>query len=281
MFSPALVIDLETIPDYGVWTPPVEEDKPQPFPDKCEKCEQDLSEADSASGARKCPKMQRGKCRRPKPVEAGPPKKPFPPRWAHQIAVMGVCYFNDQGIPVSLGCVEATVPQEEKAIIEQFAGMLRNLDPVLVTWRGREFDLPVLYMRALRHGVGLTRSITDVDLIECVGGHRLFSRAGEELTLDSFSRLIGLPGKEGFNGSMVEEAVRGGHMEIVKNYCLRDVVSTSYLYLRQQLTRASITIDQYRTATAALRGLWEPQIPRWSPSADFIPNIDFTRLELL
>jgi hypothetical protein len=80
---------------------------------------------------------------------------------------------------------------------------------------------------------------------------------------------------------MVAGAIAAGNLETVVDYCTRDVVATSYLYLRYQLLRGQLDVPGYQIACSQLKALWAPKIPRWVEDSEFVNQaIDFTRLEL-
>lgn len=288
--SNVLVLDLETIPDRSVWSPPA----PAAPADrtKCEKCSESLEGLEVAPNGlttRKCTAMKRGTCRQPAEVEAKDVDV-FAPRWAHQICVFGFCLIQD-GIPTALGNLAGTTPQEERAILEAFAGFMRDQSPTLVTWNGRGFDLPVLQLRSLRHGIpqSWTANIrtwgdldNSVDLADVLSGHQ-YGKTKGEFSLDSLAKLIGLPGKEEVDGSMVAGLIAAGNLSVVADYCERDVVQTTYLYFRHQLLRGRITFEEYKASCTALKAQWEPKIPRWKETENEFHGgspINFERLEL-
>lgn len=284
------ILDLETIPDRLVWTPPEPEAEPPLTPEQlaaCEKCGQAMTDEENDRRDRKCPKMQRGKCRRPT-VKESAARDPFPPKWAHQVCVFGVLVMNNQtGMPEGPpGSATATVPQEEAELLRAFAGFMQANNPPLVTWNGRGFDIPVLTLRSLRHGIaqpwydsaraGRFGENGDIDLADVLSHYRYGDTKGE-FSLDSMAKLIGLPGKGEIDGSQVAEIVRAGGIGTVQDYCLRDVVQTAYLWLRYKLLRGQLTLEQYRAAAQALEATWRP-LPSFA--GDHWRMGDFTRVNL-
>nr|HEX4315931.1 ribonuclease H-like domain-containing protein [Kofleriaceae bacterium] len=222
-----LVLDIETVPDTGRWTP--------------------------------------------EPTSDG--RGPFPPAWAHRIIVIG-CLWLDHGYALKrVGIVAseagpgtivagegATDDDRERALLEEFSRFVGRARPVLVTYNGRRFDLPVIALRALCHGVPLPwyyreRGVryrfseeAHLDLCDWLADHGA-ARAG---SLDSLVRLIGLPGKVGVDGSQVEGLYQAGQLEAIQRYCLADVAQTALLLLRFRLLQGQLPQDRYRAAAAAL-----------------------------
>ena len=266
-----VVLDIETVPDRLVWQP---EQAAVPIDlTKCEKCKQPLEPEEDK--VRKCSAMTRGKCRFPSPVEGK--ADPFPPLWACQIIAIGFAVFDhDINSFVSLDAVGASVPQEEKLILTSLNDFLAENNANIVTWNGRGFDSPVIMLRSLRHGISCQQYIDalGVDMQDRVTPLGFPRRS---FSLDELSRLIGLPGKNGVDGSMIERMFKTDGVESVRNYCLNDVVETAYLWLRDQLIRSPVNVDKYKTACESLKKLWQGRIgfESWNEA-----TIDFGRLEL-
>lgn len=251
----AIVLDLETIPDLANWQPREEEAPLDPT--QCSECHIPLTEEEK--DVRKCTAMKRGKCRFPKPAKEG--KDEFPPPHAHQIVVLGALVLKD-GLPTNL-FAWPTLNQEAQ-LLEAFAGAMGAFDspPAVVTWNGGAFDLQVIQMRSLIHGVSQAWFTGDyrnryteshnVDLANILGGRR-----GDPayMKLDTASRLIGLPGKQGMDGSMIRALVEAGQLGTATTYCLKDVVQTAFLYLRYRLVRGICTKAEYQIAAAKLAEL--------------------------
>jgi len=209
MFSGAgtLILDIETIPDRELYSPP-----------------------ETAPGA----------------------ERPFPPLYACRPIVIGVIWLDD-----ALGCRRIGILGEDKseaAMMTDFADFMGRVRPLLVTWNGRSFDLPVLELRALRHGVhfgwyyrggGYRYRFSEEghldlgDVIADFGAARMTS-------LDGAAKLIGLPGKVGVDGSQVEGLFQAGEMDALRRYCLSDVAQTAFVYLRYKLVTGDIDLPTYR-----------------------------------
>ena len=66
--------------------------------------------------------------------------------------------------------------------------------------------------------------------------------------------MIGLPGKDGVDGSQVEGLYNAGQMDALKAYCLSDVAQTAFVFLRYKLLSGGLDKEAY---CKAARGLWE------------------------
>jgi hypothetical protein len=263
-----LVVDIETVPDGSLWSPP------------------GVAAAEPAlAGVARSSVHERA----------------FPPTYAHRIIVVG-CLWLDRGYgfrglwvlggptaagPTCAGSAGAgsagagsagAGPMTEGALLREFSRFVDQERPALVTYNGRAFDLPVIALRSLRHGVAMPwyyerspqyergegpgtgfnppgglpaagpAAHCQIDLCEWLasqGG----GRAG---SLDAMARLIGLPGKLGIDGSKIDSLHRAGELETIANYCLTDVAQTALLFLRFRLLQGAIDVDHYRSAVLRL-----------------------------
>jgi len=197
----------------------------------------------------------------PRPDEA---QVAFPPTWAHRIVVIG-CSWLDHGYRLKRfgvlgGSATGTPDQIERALLGEFSKLVGKNRPLLVTYNGRGFDLPVIALRALCHGVSLgwyyreknVRSRYSeeghLDLCDWLADHGA-TRSG---SLDAVARLIGLPGKTGVDGSQVAGMYRAGEIDAIQRYCLSDVAQTALLFLRFRLLQGILSQDAYLAATTAL-----------------------------
>jgi predicted PolB exonuclease-like 3'-5' exonuclease len=164
-----------------------------------------------------------------------------------------------------------TPDSPEREIIQRFFEGIDKYTPVLVSWNGRGFDLPVLHYRALLHGVQAPRywetgdddqafrwnnylnrfHQRHTDLMDVLSGYEYRSIA----PLHEVAMMLGLPGKLGVDGSQVWELYRQGRIESIRNYCETDVLNTYLIYLRYQLIRGLLTPESHAHECERLRGL--------------------------
>lgn len=211
-----LVLDIETVPDPALYTPP--------------------------AGA---------------PATEGAPT-PFPPLYAHRPIVLGVLWLDESYAFKRLGVIGES--KDEPAMLQDFASFADTHRPHLVTYNGRSFDLPVIALRCLRHGIPLRFFYQDkdyrhrfsdaghIDLYDFLSEHGA-ARVG---SLDAIARVMGLPGKVGVDGSQVEGLYHAGQIEQIKKYCLTDVAQTGFLFLRYRLLQGVLDRESYRAAARVL-----------------------------
>lgn len=165
----------------------------------------------------------------------------------------------------------------EHELIERFFEGIERYTPLLVSWNGRGFDLPVLHYRALVHGVSAPRyweigesesgfrwnnylnrfHERHTDLMDVLAGYEPRAYA----SLHDIATLLGLPGKLGMTGADVWGRFRSGDIESIRDYCETDVLNTYLVYLRYELMRGRQTREGYDLAYRTLREALE-QEPR-------------------
>jgi hypothetical protein len=165
------------------------------------------------------------------------------------VAVSVVMRRHDELKVLSLG----SPASDERELVKRFFDGIDHYAPVLVSWNGCGFDLPVLHYRALRHKVASRRywEVGDedrefrynnylgrfhwrhIDLMDVLAGYQNRGRAG----LAEVAAMLGLPGKMGMDGSRVWETWLAGGIEQIRAYCETDALNTYLVYLRFQYIR--------------------------------------------
>lgn len=187
------------------------------------------------------------------------------------VCISGVLRHKDQLKVWSLG----EPSSNEAEIIERFFSGLEKITPVLVSWNGSGFDLPVLHYRALIHGVKAMRyweygeddnsfkynnylnryHYRHLDVMDVLSGFQ--SRAAA--SLDEIATLLGFPGKMGMDGSQVLNAVLDNQIEKVRDYCETDVLNTYLVYLRFELIRGRLSASEYANECQLVRSKLEQE----------------------
>jgi predicted PolB exonuclease-like 3'-5' exonuclease len=156
-----------------------------------------------------------------------------------------------------LESVENLAGASEGDLVREFWRRAEYFSGCIVTFNGRGFDLPVLELHALRHGISAQAHFTQrsrrfddrhldlQDFLTNYGDFRI--RGGLNLLLKS----IGLPGKTGIDGSRVQELYEAGSLDEIHRYCRSDVIQTYFLFLRVELMRGRIDQARYQRAWEA------------------------------
>ncbi len=188
----------------------------------------------------------------------------FPPTSLHVPISIGIGNVNEHHVLESVDNL-AEGKESEAELVREFWRRAEHFSGCIVTFNGRGFDLPVLELHALRHGVAASahfaqrsrysneRHLDLQDFITNRGDFRI--RGGLDLLLKS----IGLPGKTGIDGSHVQELYDAGRLDEIHRYCRSDVIQTYFLFLRVELMRGRIGQPQYQQA--------------WEASARFLAEI--------
>jgi predicted PolB exonuclease-like 3'-5' exonuclease len=184
------------------------------------------------------------------------------------VVALGVLWLDGDHAFRKLGAFggEEDSPPDESKVLEEFAEFIGERHPTMVTFNGRRFDLPVLANRMLRHGVPFPAYYAGrsgrldyryrysdeghldlADVLTDFGASRMPS-------LDALAQLVGMPGKMGVDGSKVQSMYEHGRHAEIRDYCLHDVVQTTFVFLRAELLRGRMTRDEYRPRA---RSLWE------------------------
>jgi predicted PolB exonuclease-like 3'-5' exonuclease len=201
----------------------------------------------------------------------------FLPLEQHRVvAISTVLKSGDQLQVWSLGAVDSA----EDDLVRRFFGGIEKVRPVLVSWNGSGFDLPVLHYRMLKHGIAapaywetgerdrdfkwnnyLNRyHMRHVDLMDVLSAYQGRGRA----SLEHAALLLGLPGKLGMGGEQVFEYWKTGRLPEIRAYCETDVLNTYLVWLRFQLVRGQLAPAEYVAETARVRAwLAERLEPHW------------------
>ena len=165
----------------------------------------------------------------------------------------------------SLGCIAAD-KYSEPELITRFWQVFDGVQ-TFVSFNGRGFDLPVLEMRAMKHGLSLPRYFGAAESRSSYRGSRYsdafhidicdflsnFGAVYRRGSLDVLAKLIGLPGKYTIAGEDVEYLYRQGRQKEINQYCTTDVLQTYFLFLRMELLRGKIEFSAYQSAVDAAR----------------------------
>jgi len=192
----------------------------------------------------------------------------FPPAPFHQVVALGVLWLDGDYELQKLGAFggEEDAPPDESKVLQEFADFIGKRHPTMVSFNGRRFDLPVLANRMLKYGVPFPayyagrgggpdyryRFSDDghmdlADLLTDYGASRMPS-------LTALAQLVGMPGKMDVDGSKVQSMFEHRRFAEIRDYCLHDVVQTTFVFLRAELLRGRLTQAEYRERA---RALWD------------------------
>lgn len=184
----------------------------------------------------------------------------------HQVVAISVALRRNDDFKVwSLGDVDA----DEADIIQRFFQGIDKYIPVIVSWNGSGFDLPVLHYRALLHKISAPRYFETgefdqsfrwnnylnryhdrhLDLMDSLAGFQGRATA----SLHEVATLLGFPGKFSLTGGDVWEQYQRGEITSIRDYCETDVLNTYLIYLRYQFCRGLLTEQQLENENQLVR----------------------------
>lgn len=171
--------------------------------------------------------------------------RPFIRHHLQQIVAISAVLRTDNEFKVwTLGNEDS----DEAEIIRRFFAGIEKIRPVLISWNGAGFDLPVLHYRALLHGISAPQywetgehqqdfkwnnylnryHNRHIDLMDVLAGYQGRATA----SLNDIASMLGFPGKCGMDGSKVWDAFSEGNITDIRDYCETDVVNTYLVYCR-------------------------------------------------
>jgi hypothetical protein len=190
----------------------------------------------------------------------------------HKVVAISVLLHTADNISVwSLGDVDSS----EQELVQRFFDGIERYSPLLVSWNGGGFDLPVLHYRALLHGINAARyweaggddqsfrwnnylnrfHERHTDLMDVLSGYQM--RAVAPLT--DVATMLGFPGKMGMSGDKVWGSYSNGDIESIRNYCETDVLNTYLIFLRYELMRGRKTQEGYDKECQRLRDMLQAE----------------------
>lgn len=156
--------------------------------------------------------------------------------------VLYVCDDFEPGSEDEAGPVEFVPCMDEVELLTAFWDVAKHYDSI-VTFNGRSFDIPFIYLRSALLNVPISRKDwlgyryaiePHCDLAEqltfyCVSGR---DGAARRFNLDFYCKAFGIesPKSQGVSGIHMNEMVAAGQFREIAEYCLRDVQATVLLY---------------------------------------------------
>ncbi len=178
----------------------------------------------------------------------------------HQVVSISAVIADDFGLFQKVSSIDGN---SEKEMIENFLSFIERHNPKLVSFNGRAFDMPMLMVRAMKYNLTchayferenkiLNKSKWDnyryrfsdrfhIDIMDHIGEFG----AVRGLKLDILCMMMGIPGKFDVSGDEVFSLYYDNKIEKIKEYCESDVLNTYWLYLKYELLKGEITIEDY------------------------------------
>lgn len=244
-----VIFDIETVTDLTLWTPPQPEPAAPEVP---------ADPAAAAPSAEQKPAKRSRKKKSEAPAQSG--EAPFAPLYAHRPIAFGFVWLDDDLSVKSFGCVGTSqYGDDERRLLTDWTQFMVSAQPTLVSWYGRNFDMAVVTLRTLLHGIPQRwysheyrhkyNEDRHLDLSDQLADYN----PRVHLSLDILCKMIGLPEKNGVDGSKVAGLfTQPGGVEQIETYCLTDAMKTAFGFLRYMLMRGRIDMIAYQRAAQAL-----------------------------
>jgi predicted PolB exonuclease-like 3'-5' exonuclease len=172
----------------------------------------------------------------------------------HKVVAISAVIADEFGNFVKVG----TFPgKNESEIIEGFFKFIEKNKPKLVSFNGRNFDMPMLLIRALKHNLSIPTYFDNsnkwdnyrsrysenfhIDLIEVLGSYG----AVRGLKLDVLAQMAGLPGKFDVHGDEVYKLFFDEEYQKIEEYCESDVLNTYWLWLKYEMLKGDLLKSDY------------------------------------
>lgn len=152
----------------------------------------------------------------------------------------------------------------EPDLVRGFFSHLKKNSSRLVSFNGKNFDLPVLKYAAMKHEVEAAWLYKSGDKwnnynqkysldwhCDLADAFSDFG-ASAKVKMNELCAAFGLPGKIGVDGSQVLEMYDAGRLQEIRNYCETDVINTYLLYLVYQHHVGSMSKEGFKKAKESL-----------------------------
>jgi hypothetical protein len=211
---------------------------------------------------------------------ANPSGSEFPRPSFHRIVAIGCLLADIEMVDGQetyhfrrLGCIgqEGENWDDEKALLSQWLDFGTREPLRLISFNGRNFDIPVIKLRTLLHqlqagwlfqrGDKWSNYNSRYDMVWHVDLADVMSDFGSfrGMKLDEVCTLAGLPGKLDIAGNKVYELYNDGKLNEIRDYCETDVLNTYLLYLKYQHLTGTLATESLAREEQAIREYCEAE----------------------
>lgn len=198
----------------------------------------------------------------------------FLPIYLHKIVSISSVIADEYGHFIKVGNfgknnISTSDENMEKSIIEDFLKFINKSQPKLVSFNGRGFDVPTIMLRAMKYNLSAYAYYEQdnsafnknkwenyrqrfserfhTDLLDSLGHFGMV----RNLKLDNVCSMLNIPGKYDMSGDQVYKIFYDKGQEIqtrinkIDEYCQSDVLNTYWVYLKYELLKGQITLQDY------------------------------------
>lgn len=193
------------------------------------------------------------------------------PLYLQRISTISVVYRgmgDDMGDEISVRSLGDTNSTEAE-LLALFFDEIEQRTPILVSWDGSGFDLPVIHYRSLKNNISAPGYWEKGDNNNSFQHDNYLSRYHDKHTdlrdvlssynesegapLNDIALMLGYPGEQGMDKSLVWDEFQQGNLTSIRNYSETGALNTYLVYLRFQLIRGLINEEQLAQEYALLR----------------------------
>lgn len=183
----------------------------------------------------------------------------FPRLPLHEVVCISGLWLDENGLKLFSWTQQDL---SEQQMLEKFASIFERRKPILVSFNGSHFDLPVIMQRCLYHGVTAKNlfdhgegnsqkrfdnyqnryQLRHTDLVDVLANFNIrnFQK------LDDVAQMLGYPGRRGVNDYQVMTQYQQNQWAQISSHCEGDVLNTWLVYLRWLLVRGFIDKAQHQ-----------------------------------
>lgn len=159
--------------------------------------------------------------------------------------------------------------------------------PTFVTFNGRTFDIPLMELAAYRYGIAIPDwfNLRDKSYEQRRNRYNLASHFDLQDIITNFSttrlngglnlmaNLLGLPGKMGIQGHMVQALYNEGQLDQINAYCRCDVLDTYFIFLRTKVLTGELTLEREQKLVAEAKKWLDGRCEELPVYREYLDNV--------
>ena len=207
----------------------------------------------------------------------------------HKVVAISAVIADEFGRFKKVSSIEG---ETEKEMIENFLSFIDRYNPKLVSFNGRGFDIPMLFIRALKYNLSCPAFFEqDNQMLNKTKWENYRSRFSENfhidlldslshygavrgMKLDTICKMANIPGKFDISGDMVMELFYNNELDKIKEYCESDVLNTYILFLKYEILKGELSKEDYNSIILEM----SKKLPRDRSYSE--PFLDFVNKEV-
>ncbi|MEB3754947.1 3'-5' exonuclease [Acinetobacter sp. MD2(2019)] len=177
----------------------------------------------------------------------------------HEIVCISGLWVDEKGFKL-FSFSQADYSEAE--LLQKFLSIFEKRTPILVSWNGIQFDLPVILFRTMLHGLSAPNLFDQGELnrqkrfsnyqnryhqqhVDLMDAMAMFNGRNFQ-KLDEIAQLLGFPGKRQDAGYLVPQQIKQQAWADLTAYCEGDVLNTWLIYLRWMLLKGQLLREDHQ-----------------------------------